>query len=434
MANPKNRNLRQLGLFTATSLVIANIVGTGIFTTTGFLAADLNASVPILVAWVTGGIIALCGALTYAELAVNMPHNGGEYYYLSRLYHPAVGFLSGWVSLFAGFSAPIAATALAFGQYLQMILPWAPPLVSSIFLLLLFTFLHLLNVRLGGVVQNIITVVKVLLIAGLIAVAFLVPAERLHLTHSAEDWQVIISPAFAVGLIFIMFSYSGWNAAAYIGGEVKNPGWVLPRALIIGTGIVTVMYTLLNYFYLSAVPLEAIAGDVQVAHIVALAIIGPAGASFVTLVILLALMTSVSAMTMAGARVYQVLGEDHPFFSWLAQRTKSKSPANAILLQSSIALILLLTFTFDAILYYVGFTLSLFAGLTVFGVFILRRRGWSGAGYRTWGYPVAPVLFLLVTAWMVVYTFLDRTVESLIGLGTLGVGLVVYWWVRGRSL
>ena len=403
------------------------MIGTGIFTTTGFLVADLGSSTPVIAAWIVGGLMALCGALTYAELAVNMPGNGGEYLYLSKLYHPAVGFLSGWVSLFAGFSAPIAAAAVAFGNYFKTIWPAVPPTISAIVLLLLFTFIHMYNVRLGGKVQNAFTIIKILLITGLIVAAFGWSGEPVRLSLSHGDWNTMISPVFAVSLIFVMYSYSGWNAAAYIGGEIKNPSRYLPLALVVGTIVVLIFYALLNIIYVTMVPLTTIAGEVEVAHIVAQAMIGNTGAKIVSILILLALITSVSAMIMAGSRVYQMMGEDHTFFSWLAKRADNNSPVNAIILQAAISLILILTLSFDAILYYVGFTLSLFAGLTVFSVFLLRKKGKSTAGYRTWGYPVTPVLFLLVTGWMVIYTLVDRTFESFIGLLTLLLGLGIYF-------
>jgi APA family basic amino acid/polyamine antiporter len=429
----ENPGIRKLGWISAISIVVANMIGTGIFTTTGFLAADLGAPVPILIGWMLGGIIALCGALTYSELAVNIPGNGGEYLYLSRLYHPALGFLSGWVSLFAGFSAPIAAASVAFGHYAHAIFPSADPVLSAVALLIAFTLLHIVNVQAGGTIQSIITIVKVLVIILLVVAALLIPDKPTFIQAGENDFQVVISPAFAVGLIFIMYSYSGWNAAAYIAGEVKNPERNLPISLVGGTLIVIILYLMLNIFYLSFVPLDAIAGKVEVAHIVANSLLGDAGSNIVSLLITLALITSVSAMTMAGARVYQVMGKDHLFFSWLSRKSNWGSPVNAILLQSLISLALILTMAFHAILFYVGFTLSLFAGLTVFSVFILRRRTTERKGYRTWGYPITPLIFLIVTAWMVIYVFLNQTQESLIGLGTLAAGIVFYYLLARRG-
>ncbi|HEX9649837.1 MAG TPA: amino acid permease, partial [Cyclobacteriaceae bacterium] len=193
----ENPGLRKLGWISAISIVVANMIGTGIFTTTGFLAADLGAPVPILIGWVLGGIIALCGALTYSELAVNIPGNGGEYLYLSKLYHPALGFLSGWVSLFAGFSAPIAAASVAFGHYAHAIFPLADPVLSSVVLLIVFTLLHIVNVQAGGTIQSIITIVKVLVIILLVVAALLIPDKPTFIQAGENDFQVVISPAFA---------------------------------------------------------------------------------------------------------------------------------------------------------------------------------------------------------------------------------------------
>jgi len=409
------------------------MIGTGIFTTTGFLAQDIGAPVPILIAWLLGGIVALCGALTYAELAVYMPGNGGEYLYLSNLCHPAVGFLSGWVSLFAGFSAPIAASAVAFGRYAHAVTPEIPPMAGSISVLGIFTLLHLYNLKMGSVVQGLVTIINVTLIITLIAAGIWM-SENVSLRVTENDFQTLLSPAFAVGLIFVMYSYSGWNSATYIAGEVKNPSRTLPPALIAGTVIVLLLYTGLNFLYLTVVPMEAISGKVEVAHIAATSLTGDKGAKIISILIALALIASVSGMTMAGARIYQVMGEDHPFFAWLAHRSRRQTPDVAILLQSAIALVLMLTLAFDAILYYVGFSLSLFTGLTVFSIFILRKKGdLQKDAYRTWGYPVTPILFLIVTGWMVVYTFLNQTVESLIGIGTLGVGVVIYFLLAKKN-
>ena len=425
---------RQLGILPAFSIVISTMIGTGIFTTTGFLAQDIGAPVPILIAWVLGGIVALCGALTYAELAVNMPGNGGEYLYLSKLYHPAVGFLSGWVSLFAGFSAPIAASSVAFGKYAHAVAPAVPPMAASVIMLALFTLLHLLHVRAGSAVQSLFTIINVTLIVALIAAGFYLSENTANLQWTPADLPTLASPAFAVGLIFIMYSYSGWNAAAYMAGEVKNPSRTLPLALIAGTAIVLLLYTGMNALYLTIVPLEAIAGKVEVAHIAARALVGDTGAKLVSALIALALVASVSGMTMAGARIYQVIGEDYPFFAWLAHRSRRQTPDAAILLQSAVALALMLTLAFDAILYYVGFSLSLFTGMTVFSIFIMRKKLHSKSNaYRAWGYPVTPLLFLAVTAWMVVYTFLHQPIPSLIGLATLAAGLLIYFLLPKKT-
>jgi len=421
---------RQLGLFTAIAIVVANMIGTGIFTTTGFLAERLLHPGPILAAWVAGGVVALCGALAYAELAVAMPRSGGEYYYLSRLYHPVVGFLSGWISLIVGFSAPVAAAAVAFGEYLSAINESIPPLWAATGIVLLLSVLHLADVKWGSTVQNFFAALKFLLIAGLIVAGFaLAPDLAAFPALSGAPLKPLLSPAFAVSLIFVMYTYSGWNAATYIAGEVRNPGRNLPRALIIGTLAVIVLYAGLNALFLFTLSVGDMAGEVEVGHFVAVKLFGQKGGQYISTLISIALVSSVSAMIMAGPRVYEALGEDHRFFAFLSKRSGRQTPWVAILLQMGVALLLVATFSFEAILYYVGFTLSLFSGLAVAGVYVLRqRKGGKAQGYKTWGYPVTPAVFILVSGWMVVHTLLEQPVESCIGLGTLALGGVIYWF------
>lgn len=241
--NAGNSETRILGLATALSIVIANMIGTGIFTTTGFLVEDIKEPFPVLVTWMVGGLIALCGALTYAELGAAMPRSGGEYHYLSRLYHPLAGFLSGWISMVAGFSAPIAAVAVAFAKYLHVVLPQFPVTPGALLAVAIFSFFHWKNVKLGGHIQNYITWLKVLLILALIIGGIIaVPKNEFYLSPSPGEWDIFFNPAFATGLIYVMYSYSGWNAAAYLGGEIKRPSRNLPMALIGGTLIVTLLY------------------------------------------------------------------------------------------------------------------------------------------------------------------------------------------------
>ena len=424
-----NNKPRLLGFFTATSIVVANMIGTGIFTTTGFLAFDLGSPFTILLVWLVGGVLAICGALAYGELAAAMPRSGGEYHYLSRIYHPAIGFLSGWVSLIVGFSAPIAASAIAFGKYLFAVYPVVSSTHAAVILVIIFSLLHLIDIRIGSYTQNFFAVLKVALILAFIVSGFILLSEReLNLFPDSQDLRMTISPTFAVALIFVSFSYSGWNAATYIGGEIKNPGRNLPRSLLLGVLIVMLLYLGLNLVFVLAVPMSALAGKVEVGHIVAKEIFGVRRGNLIAMLISLALVSSVSAMIMAGPRVYQAMGEDIPFFKILSIRTKRATPFSAIILQMIIAIIMILTATFKSLLYYIGFTLSIFASLTVLGVYIFRfKRPNDERPYRTLGYPVTPALFVLLSGWMVIHTVIERPLESLAGIGTLFLGLMIYY-------
>ena len=261
---------RKLGFFTATALVIANMIGTGIFTTTGFLIADLKSPTVILFVWLLGGLLALSGALVYGELGAAMPRSGGEYHYLSKIYHPLIGFLSGWVSLIVGFSAPIAASAVAFGKYLSTIYPEIPVIYAALTLVILLSMIHIMDVKLGGYTQNAFTLLKVILILTFIAAgAWYFMDKHISVDVHWGDIGSVFEPSFAVALIFVYFAYSGWNAATYIGGEIEQPEKNLPRSLIIGTSVVILLYLGLNLIFLYGVTPETLAGKVEVGHVVA---------------------------------------------------------------------------------------------------------------------------------------------------------------------
>jgi len=409
------------------------MIGTGIFTTTGVLLKNVSAP-GILLLWGLGGVIALCGALTYGELSATLPRSGGEYHFLGKIYHPLVGFLAGWISLTVGFSAPIAAGALAFGAYLAAVYPLLSPLGLSVGLVLVISLLHMLGVRTGCYFQNTFTVLKVILIATFIGggLFYLAPGIELSPPTPTVTGKVG-NPAFWVGLIFVSFAYSGWNGATYVLGEVKRPNRTIPLALITGTLLVTGLYLGVNAIFLSAVPLQNITGVVAVGHVVAQAIFGPHAGTIMSLFIALALVSSVSAMIMTGPRVYFTAGEDYPLLAFLARLSPRGTPVIAIALQAGIALLLLITATFETLLNYIGFTLSLFTGLTVAGIFLLRhRRNRTRPAYRTWGYPLTPLAFILLSAWMVFYNVWNRPLTSLAGVVTIGLGVGLYYIVNRK--
>jgi APA family basic amino acid/polyamine antiporter len=428
---------RRLGTWTAMLLVIASMVGTGVFTTSGLLVGELQSTSAVLLVWLVGGLLALCGALSYAELTAALPRNGGEYRLLSRIYHPAVGFAAGWVSLVVGFSAPLAAGALAFGLYLQAVLPGVDPTVAAVGLTLALTALHAVHVKVGSSLHNVFTAVNVGLvlvfvvggaIAGSPGTAFSGGALPLH--------DAVFSPAFAVALVFVSFAYSGWNGAAYLAGEVRDPGRSLPRALLAGTGVVVLLYLGLNVVFLAAAPPTELSGVVEIGHLAARRLFGEQAGALLTGAIALALVSSGSAMMMAGPRVYHAMGEDFAGLSFLRYRTRRGGPALAVGLQGLAALVMVLTSSFDALLTYLGITLSLSAGLTVAGVLVLRVREPDLARpYRTWGYPLTPLLFLGLSSWMIVHAVSQRPIVALAGVATVVSGLLLYLpLARGRRV
>ena len=417
---------RRLGQLTATALVIASMMGTGVFTTSGLLLADLGSPWPVMAAWLVGGALAACGALSYGALARRLPESGGEYLFLSHTLHPAAGNMAGWISLLVGFSAPLAAAAFGFGEYVKGWFPGSTPQELGSLLLIGFALVHGMHVSGGAWMQNITVLLKVLLM--LVFMAFAWP--RLPAGHwpaaGAESGGL---GTFAMALVWVSFSYSGWNAAVYIAGEVRNPERTLPRALLLGTGLVTLLYLALNAAFLSAAPVPELAGKVEVARAAAFALGGKDWADFISALVALALATSVSAMMMAGPRVYARMASDGFMPRRLA--AGSGAPVSAIALQCAIALVLLWTAAFESLLTYIGFTLSLSTAATIVGLMCLKRR--EGENFEVPGWPWAPVLYLLGVLWMAVAAIVRQPTESVWGLATLAVGWLSWRLNRSRN-
>ncbi|MEK6590373.1 MAG: amino acid permease [Nitrospinota bacterium] len=425
---------RVIGFFTATSLVIANMIGTGVFMTLGFQTVNINSHFSLLFSWIIGGIIAICGALSYGELASAMPRSGGEYYYLFKIYHPAIGFLSGWVSATVGFSAPIALSAMALGEYFSRVY-YVPPVVLASTVVIVFSVLHAINVKIGSLFHNLFTLIKVFLILFfIISASFTNKAQDLNLKPSLEDIKIILSPAFAVSLIYVFYAYLGWNASTYIASEVKNPEKNLPKSLLIGTLIVVVLYLALNYAFLYTVPTGELVGHLEIGYLSANKIFGESGGKIMSIIISLALLSTVSSMIITGPRITQAIGEDIPFFKPLSIRFKDGGPVYAIIIQLVISLFFIITSTFEKTLTYTGFTLSLFTTLTVIGVFLSRIRNPDlPRPYKTSGYPFTSLIFLILSLWMMTYTLIERPVESFMGLITAFTGLIVYYLAERKG-
>jgi APA family basic amino acid/polyamine antiporter len=414
---------RQLGLVSATALVVASMVGTGVFTTTGLLLADLKSPGRVLAVWVVGGVLAALGALSYGALARRIPESGGEYVFLSRTLHPAAGYIAGWISLLVGFSAPLAAAAYGFGRYVAAWLPanW-PPESSGTLLLLTFSVLHAAHIRGGAWAQNVAVFIKVALIVLFAGFAF----TRLPALSSPAP-PPVSAMAFGPALLLVSFCYSGWNAAVYIGGEIRAPERNLPRALLLGTGLVTLLYLVLNTVFVFSAPVEQLAGKVEIGRVVAQALGGSALADAVSAAVALALITTASSMIMAGPRVYAQMALDGYLPRLLAPG--AGPPRAAIALQCGIALILLWSATFETLLIYIGFTLSLSTAATVCGLVRLRLR--EGPQLRIVGWPWVPGLFLAGVLAMTAVSISGRPKATLLGLGTIVAGWVV-WRVNRR--
>lgn len=426
---------RSVTLFTATCMVVANMVGTGVFTSLGYQVPGLPSAFAIMMLWLVGGICALCGALVYGELAAALPRSGGEYNFLSEIYHPSIGFLAGWLSATVGFSVPVALSAMAFSRYFANVWTGAPPLALSIGIVAVVTIVHLRGVRIASAFQDVSTIIKVLLILALIAVGFhLQTPQALTFLPLAGDGGLIASSSFAVSLIYVMYAYGGWNASTYIAGEVRNPARNLPLSVMIGTVLVMVLYLTLNAIFLRAAPMSELAGQMDVAHVAATYIFGTAGSRVMSGLICAGLISSISAMMWIGPRVAMTMGEDFHVLRIFARRTPGGVPAVAMLVQFVIIVLLLATATFEAIVNYVQFSLTLCSFLTVLGVIILRyTRPDLPRPYKTWGYPLTPLIFLGISLWMLCHVLMEKRNESLAGLGTLLAGLILYFLSPTRT-
>jgi APA family basic amino acid/polyamine antiporter len=426
---------RTIGFLTACGIVVANIIGTGVFTSLGFQLPDIQSGFALLMLWIIGGVAALCGALCYGELSAALPRSGGEYHFLSAIYHPALGFMAGFVSATVGFAAPIALTAMAFGKYFVGVFGIGSPLPLSFVTVWIVALFHLGNLRVGSVFQNLWTLLKLLLIAALIGAGFALPQKQsISFLPAPGDTMSIFSGAFAVALVFVMYSYSGWNAASYIIGEIKNPRKNVPRSLFIGTVVVIVLYVFLNAVFLLSTPRPELTGQLEIALIAGKHIFGANGGRIVGAVICLGLVSAISSMTWIGPRVTMSMGEDHWLLRWLGRKNRQGVPTYAIGLQLIIVNLLLLTGTFEGILQYVQFSLLLCSLLTVAGVIVLRmRQPELSRPYRVWAYPLPPIIFATITLWMMTYLLLWKTTEALAGMFTAALGLLLYFCTGKRK-
>lgn len=438
---------RKLGLFPATNIVVANMIGAGIFTTSGLLMAGLNNPVLLIILWAAGGIIALCGALSYGELGAAMPGAGGEYLFLSKLYSPIFGFLSGWVSFIVGFSAPIAASALGFSEYFTRAVPgleiWlqnkgimGPALTGKILavsVILIFTFIHYRGIKYGARIQNALTLLKILLIMILLTAGFTSGrgdfsnfTEGGTLPSGLAGWKTA-----GLSLMWIMFAYSGWNASTYLGAEIKNPSRNLPGSLIYGTIIVMVLYLGINVLYVYGINPEAMKGVISVGGLAMGNLFGKSAEVLFSILIAFALFSSLSAFIIIGPRVYYSMAKDGLFFRSAARiHKKFQVPSNSILLQCLIAVILVLSGTFEQVLTYMGFALGIFPVLTVMSIWKLRKN--NPEALKIKGFPFPQIIYIGAGILILVLSFLERPLESSIALLTVFIGIPVYFIFKKR--
>jgi APA family basic amino acid/polyamine antiporter len=419
-------------------VLVSNIIGSGIFTTTGFLARDLGDAGTILSLWLIGALLALAGAMSYSELSAALPQVGGDYVYLRQAYSPILGYLSGWASFTVGFGAAIAAAAVSFASYLlQITLGNEPSLlvkVLALWLVWTLTGFHLAGVGPGGQVQRVLTVTKIGTILALVVGAVLFGTGTWeHLMAEGRGASPTIGTT-VVALVFVMYAYSGWNVAGYIAGEIADPVRAIPRIMIGGTLFVGAVYLALNLVYFYALPVASLAEApvLPVVEKAATALFGPAGAGVIVMMLCASIAAAASAMIWAGPRVYYAMARDGLLPSFFAEvRTKSGAPSRAILLQSGWVTVLILSGTFEQLVIYSGLVLTTFSALAVGAVIVLRRRQPDLIRpYRVPLYPVPPCLYVAASLLIVGYTLIERPAESAWAGATVLAGVPLYLFQR----
>jgi basic amino acid/polyamine antiporter, APA family len=443
-----------MGFLSATLIVIANMVGTGIFTTSGFMLREIGHPMGLFLAWAAAGLLALSGALCYGELGAMYPRAGGEYVFLKESFGPLPAFLSGWVSLIVGFSAPIAAASVAFAFYVvkalgpfkngfpdsfsfsSPFLTFSPVTAIAVCVILSLTAVHYHSLFFGKWVQGVLTGIKIGLMVVIISAAMIYgEAPQGDPYRLTGGWSLVFSQGFALSLIYASFAYSGWNGSAYMGAEIKDPGRIIPLSLLCGTGVVVILYLFMNLAYVMVLPAAEMSGVLEVAGAAAARIFGHSVSRAVNGCIALSILSVISVMIMTGPRVYFAMARDGLFFRVFGLvREKGRTPGHAVILQSGIATLMVLTASFETLLVYVGFTLGIFTALTVTGMVILRRRAPAYARpYKAFGYPFTPAVFVCGNLWIAGFSIITRPLISLFGLGTIMAGFVVYRWFASRA-
>ncbi|HCT31344.1 MAG TPA: amino acid permease [Bacteroidales bacterium] len=414
----------------AIAIVVSNMIGTGVYTSLCYQALDIKSTFALLFIWITGGVVALCGALTYGELAARIPRSGGEYTFLSELFHPSFGFLSGFISITIGFAAPMALLSMYLGKYSSNFIPVSPELIS-IGLISILLLINLSSFRLGTNFNFATTIINILLIMAFVVFGlYNGPHNGFSFTVNSTSIKEVISPAFAVSLVYVSFAYSGWNSAAYITHQIKDPVKNLPKILIFGTLIVITLYTLLNFIFIYSTPLSDIVSKGEdFAFICSQNIFGNTGSIFVALLISIGLIASVNSLLIIGPRVTQAITLDYPSVKKLGVENKHGVPYLATILLAVISLILFWTQTFKEIVTMIGFTLGIFTISSVIGIFILRHRlKKNGAKiYHTFGYPLIPILFIVIEGCMMIFVLIKETKPSLTGIAITLSGFIFYY-------
>lgn len=433
--------IEKIGYLPAVSIVVANMVGVGVFTSLGFQLFDLHDYRSLILIWFVGGILALLGSFCYSELSASFPKSGGEYHFLRLSFGNHIGFLSGWTSAILGFAAPIAAAAHAFAKYFTNVVNTdLNPLFISSILILLITLIHFFSISVGSRFQVYFTIGKIVLllffiIAGLYLTPIGIPvADKNGTPLLGNVYTDLLDKGFWIGLIYVSYAYSGWNASAYMIDDIKNPTKNVPRSIISGTVVVLFLYTLVNYVFLKSSPADELMGKEDVAYIAADHIFGNGGALIISSLISFFLISTISSMIIVGPRVIKRISDDYQSFKFFAPNYKNNIPQRALLLQSSVALLILLTSSFDFIVTSIGFVLSIFTTLTAAGSVIMRiKQPHCVRPVKMPFFPLPALIYCFFNIWIIYFTLVNRPYHALSGLIFLLIGSLIYFLFVRRS-
>lgn len=415
------------GLPSVVALIVGNMVGTGVFTSLGFQVVGTQTGFALLALWFVGGLLSLMGALCYAELGAMLPRSGGEYVYLARAWSPALGFTGGFVSMTAGFAAPIAIAAMAFGRYAAAVAP-VPPVAATLGVIAVVATIHWVHVHGARLFQVATSTVTIGVIVGFVVIGLTAgPVEPLSFAPSAAAWREIVAAPFAISLIYVVYAYHGWNAVGYVAGEIREPQRVIPRAVVGAVLLVGALYLLLHLVFLRTTPLAALAGTVEVAALSATRVLGPAGGRVMSGMIAAVLVATVSGFLLAGSRVTQAVTAETRRLAWVGVRGADGVPRRALTVQVGLALLLIATSTFEAVVAYAGVVLNLMNLLAVLGVMRLRRTAPDlPRPFRVPLYPFVPLAFAAISVWMIGFTVSQRPLVLASAVGTLVTGIILH--------
>ena len=415
------------GLPSVVALIVGNMVGTGVFTSLGFQVVGTQTGFALLALWFVGGLLSLMGALCYAELGAMLPRSGGEYVYLARAWSPALGFTGGFVSMTAGFAAPIAIAAMAFGRYAAAVAP-VPPVAATLGVIAVVATVHWVHVHGARLFQVATSTVTIGVIVGFVVIGLTAgPVEPLSFAPSAAAWREIVAAPFAISLIYVVYAYHGWNAVGYVAGEIREPQRVIPRAVVGAVLLVGALYLLLHLVFLRTTPLAALAGTVEVAALSATRVLGPAGGRVMSGMIAAVLVATVSGFLLAGSRVTQAVTAETRRLAWVGVRGADGVPRRALAVQVGLALLLIATSTFEAVVAYAGVVLNLMNLLAVLGVMRLRRTAPDlPRPFRVPLYPFVPLAFAAISVWMIGFTVSQRPLVLASAVGTLVTGIILH--------